>query len=501
MNTRVEEKKKIIKFPINKDWEKELSLNNLGNISNTIENYCIILRNHEKFAGKIKLNELSNTEEFNGKSVQQIDYDNIQRIVEKEYGIYSEKKLASAIRSIASENKYHPIREYLESLKWDGIKRADTAFADYFGAEPSDYNAMCIRLILFGAIERAFHPGCKFDSMVILKGAQGLGKSTFFRIMCNDNINWYLEDLKDLEKPFDYTNGKWIVEVAELSALNKTDKNRIKSYITTRSEQHRIPYERQSKAYPRQFVLIGTTNNECILDDPTGERRFPIVECAEPGNKDKIKKRILWDNQEKYEQIKYDIQQILAEVYVEYTQGKKILKVPDEFENEFKNIQTRHYYEDTDVGFIEEFLEDKKETCFEQIWREALNHKQPRDKASKSDKERITNILLNMKNWKLYDGNEQHKKRISGKEYDKFSDSYKDISYGVQKAWVWYETEEDIKKRQEEELQKKQQTNANNINMITNQNKTYQDYYAPVNKPVSTIDDLKQMGIEIKEEI
>lgn len=206
MNTQLEEKKKVIRFPIRKDWEKKLALNGQGGIANIIDNYCIILKNYEAFVGKIKLNELSNTEEFNGKTISQLDYDNVQRIIEKEYGIYNEKKIASAIRTVAAENKYHPIREYLETLKWDGIKRADTAFADYFGAEPSSYNSMCLRLVLFAAIERVFNPGCKFDNMIILKGAQGLGKSTFFRMMCNDNIEWYQEDLKDLEKPFEYTN-------------------------------------------------------------------------------------------------------------------------------------------------------------------------------------------------------------------------------------------------------------------------------------------------------
>lgn len=236
--------------------------------------------------------------------------------------------------------------------------------------------------------------------------------------------------------------GKWIVEVAELSALNKSDKNRIKSYITLTYEQHRIPYERQSKTYPRQFVLIGTTNNECILDDPTGERRFPIVECAEADKKDTIKKRILWDNDEKYNEIKYDIQQILAEIYQEYKDGKKFLKVPKEFEDKLKNVQTKYFVEDSDEGIIEEFLDGKKETCLLQIWKEALGHTQPRDKASRADKERITNILCKMPNWQLYDGNEQHKKRISGQEYDRFKEIYKEISYGPQKAWVYVEPQE-----------------------------------------------------------
>ena len=314
---------------------------------------------------------------------------------------------------------------------------------------------------------------------LFLNGAQGLGKSTFFRIMCNDNIAWYQEDLKDLEKPFDYTNGKWIVEVAELSALNKADKNKIKSYITLTYEQHRIPYERQSRAYPRQFVLIGTTNNECILDDPTGERRFPIVECAEMQHKDNIKKKIFWETTEKYNQIKYDIQQILAEVYQEYKEGKKFLKIPQKFEEEFKNIQNRYYIEDTDVGFIEEFLDGRKETCLEQIWREALKHNNPRDKMTKSDKERITNILLGMKNWKLYDGNAQHKKRISGFQTG-YDGSCREISYGVQKAWVWYETEEEIEAKKKQQLENKQNSATKVLNNLLNKNLQYKDYYKEV---------------------
>lgn len=201
-------KKTVIEFPIKQVWEKQLMLTSHGAVANTIENYCIILENHEKFKGKLKFNELSNSEEFEDKLLQQVDYDNIQRVIEKEYGIYNERKVASAIRSVAYVRKYHPVKKYLENLKWDGVKRVDTAFADYFGAKPIPYNAMCLRLMIFGAIERVYNPGCKFDSMVIIKGAQGLGKSTFFRIMCNDNIDWYQEDLKDFEKPFDYTNRK-----------------------------------------------------------------------------------------------------------------------------------------------------------------------------------------------------------------------------------------------------------------------------------------------------
>ena len=159
--------------------------------------------------------------------------------------------------------------------------------------------------------------------------------------------------------------------------------------------------------------------------------------------------------------------------------GKKFLQIPKEFEKDFENIQNRYYVEDTDVGFIEDFLADKKETCLEQLWREALGHTNPRDKATRIDKERITNILVNMKNWKLYDGNPQHKKRISGKK--KGFDGYmENVSYGVQKAWIWFENEEDLEKRKKEVENQKQQEAADVINKVLGQNKEYEDYFGKI---------------------
>lgn len=155
------------------------------------------------------------------------------------------------------------------------------------------------------------------------------------------------------------------------------------------------------------------------------------------------------------------------------------MKIPQKFEEEFKNIQNRYYIEDTDVGFIEEFLDGKKETCLEQIWREALKHNNPRDKMTKSDKERITNILLGMKNWKLYDGNAQHKKRISGFQTG-YDGSCREISYGVQKAWVWYETEEEIEAKKKQQLEDKQNSATKVLNNLLNKNLQYKDYYKEV---------------------
>ena len=199
--------KRIIKFP--EKWCEQLSINKLGNVSNTIPNFIIILKNDENLKNTLRFNEHSKRVEIKTdkgtKGLGNLDLSKIKNIIEKKYGIYNNEKLNDALEIVASEDSYHPIKEYLETLKWDGIKRIDTAFADYFGAKPSKYNAMCMRLILLGAIERIYEPGCKFDCMVILKGAQGLGKSTFFRYVCGQD-KFYQGNFKDIDKSFELTN-------------------------------------------------------------------------------------------------------------------------------------------------------------------------------------------------------------------------------------------------------------------------------------------------------
>ena len=150
-------------------WQKRLAttLSSKGEIKvkETIDNFCIILENLYK--NTIFFNKLSKRVELLTKSgtkrpIETSDYDEIQRKIEKDFGIYDIKKTFSAIRTIAKKNSYHPIIDYLNSLKWDGINRIDTAFSTYLGAneENNEYNGMCLRLFLFGAIERVFTPRC-----------------------------------------------------------------------------------------------------------------------------------------------------------------------------------------------------------------------------------------------------------------------------------------------------------------------------------------------------
>ena len=348
---------------LDKYWDKKLSRTENGNIAKTIDNFCTILEN--EYNGKILYNELANMVETEKKKpFETVDYDKIQREIEKKFGIYDIKKLNSAIRIVAENHNYHPVKEYLENLKWDGISRIETCMEEYLGTreEEREYNAMCLRLFLFGAIERALNPGAKFDYMLIINGAQGIGKSSFFKIMCGENLSFYQENFNNFEKAFEYTNGKWIVEIAELNAFSKTDINFLKTYITTSSETYRIPYEPMPKQYLRQFVLFGTTNeSNFIPDDPTGERRFVVIEAANDARKKNIKKKIY--SSESF----YDLKQVLAEVYKEYKDGKKFLEIPEEYREQVSIKNKEFKYDDGLTGMIEQYLSNKTECCVQNI--------------------------------------------------------------------------------------------------------------------------------------
>lgn len=438
--------KKILDF--DKNWDKRLSVNNSGNYAKTIDNFCTILE-HE-YSNQIFSNELSKQVELNKKNMEIVDYDKIQRNIEKDFGIYDTKKFMSAIRIVAENNNYHPVKEYLENLKWDGVNRIESILEEYLGTseEEREYNAMALRLFLFGAIKRVLKPGCKFDYMMIVNGTQGIGKSTFFKIMCGEHPEFYQEDFGEFEKAFEYTNGKWIVEIGELNALKKADMNFLKKYITDTTETHRIPYEPIARDYARQFVLYGTTNDSSFIpDDPTGGRRWIIIEAAD--NKSKIKKSMFT------EEGRYEIQQVLAEIYKEYKDGKSFVTVPKEWEDKVLIKNKQYRYDDGLEGIIENYLEDKDFCCTHEVYSEAiqqLNYV----KWSKTVSLKIQEIIIRLPGWRKYTGSKDNRK------------SFK--KYGKQLAFENYGKKERIeenKRKAKENYEKRiKQENNENINKI-----------------------------------
>ncbi|MGN1225123.1 MAG: VapE domain-containing protein, partial [Ruminococcus sp.] len=213
------------------------------------------------------------------------------------------------------ERAYHPIQEYLEHLPdWDGVPRVDTLLIDYFGAEDSPYTRTVMRKTLIAAVARIYRPGTKFDSVLILNGPQGIGKSTFFYKLAGD---WFsdslsITDMKDKSGP-EKLQGYWILELGELAGMRKTDVEIVKSFLSRVDDKYRASYGVSVESHPRQCVIVGSTNAENgFLRDITGNRRFWPVRMT--GNS--VKKA--------WQMTTEDVQQIWAETLVYYRTGEKL---------------------------------------------------------------------------------------------------------------------------------------------------------------------------------
>lgn len=180
----------------------------------------------------------------------------------------------------AKENSFHPVRDYLLGLKWDGTNRLDGFLIKHFGAEDTAYVRAVGRKWLVSAVARVEKPGCKVDTMVILEGEQGKGKSRSARILAGES--WFTDELdvigtKDASLQL---QGVWFVELAELDALNRSETSKIKAFMSKSDDRFRPPYGRASQRFPRQCVFVGTVNHGDYLRDETGGRRFWPVKCG-----------------------------------------------------------------------------------------------------------------------------------------------------------------------------------------------------------------------------
>lgn len=188
-------------------------------------------------------------------------------------------KLANALALIGERRAYHPVRGYLDGLQWDGVPRLDTWLIEHAGAADTKLNRAFSRKMLCAAVRRARQPGCKFDHISVLQGAQDLGKSSLIRALC-PNPAWFTDQAKvgaDAKETIERTAGAWIVELAELDGLGKREANAVKSFATTVTDKARPAYGRYPVERHRQFVLFGTTNETSFLNDQTGNRRWWIV--------------------------------------------------------------------------------------------------------------------------------------------------------------------------------------------------------------------------------
>lgn len=180
-----------------------------------------------------------------------------------------------AVRRIAYRNRFHPVREYLYGLEWDGKERASTWLRDHLGAEaPEPYLSAVSRKVLVALVARILDPGCKFDQVLILEGFQGRGKSTALRHLIGNA--WFSDahiDIKDKDAVLLLQN-RWLLELGELSGMRKADVDALKEFISRQTDRIRVPYGKLPEDFPRQCIFIGTTNRDEFLKDETGNRRY-----------------------------------------------------------------------------------------------------------------------------------------------------------------------------------------------------------------------------------
>ena len=290
---------------------------------------------------------------------------------EENYGLTIEKKIQDAVMVIANENRYHPVRDFLNALQWDGIERIRYCLHRFLGADADDYTCEAMRLFLLGAISRAFRPGCKFEIMLCLVGGQGAGKSSFFRLLAVQD-DWFSDNLKKLddENVYRKMQGHWLIEMSEMIATaNAKSIEEIKSFLSRQKETYKVPYETHPADRKRQCVFCGTSNTLDFLPlDRTGNRRFvPVMvhpELAEI--------HILDDEPA----ARAYLIQVWAEAMEIYRSGNFKLRFSPAM-NEYLKVHQRDFMpEDTKAGQIIEYLEKCSDNmvCSKQLFREALGH-------------------------------------------------------------------------------------------------------------------------------
>ena len=335
-------------------WAAKLDLDSKGNIVNSIKNVVTILNHDPRLKGRLGFNEFANRALIIGKlpwnseigsDWKDADDSGLRLYLESTYNITQIKKIDDALKILFDSCTFHPVRDYLKSLSWDGKSRVDTLLVDYLGAEDTMYTRMVTKKWVCGAVARILRPGIKFDHMLVLTGPQGAQKSSFFRILAKD---WFTDSIQDVEgnQAVEKLMNSWIVEFGELQAFSRSESNAIKRFITSQEDRTRLAFDRRSSYLKRQCVFAGTTNKSEFLKDETGNRRFWPVEIKREGRTKDV-----------FEDLEKDRDQIWAEAVFLWKNKKVNIYLTEEEEGLARIEQEAHREVNEKEGLIVKYLD------------------------------------------------------------------------------------------------------------------------------------------------
>lgn len=338
----------------NDEWKAELEYTKSGKLLCNIANIILILENDPALAGHIVHDLFTGMDSakdglpWNKNANQWTDTDdaNLRVWLEKHYDITGKEKIADALTAVLTRHSYHPIRDYLSGLTWDGVPRLDRIIIDYMGAEDSELNRAMSRKHFVAAVARVFNPGCKYDYCLIMSGAEGIGKSTLLRVMGG---RWFNDSITTLEgkEGMEQLRRAWVVELGELSSIKRSDVEQVKAHLSKQVDIYRAAYARRVLEHPRQCVFCGTTNEALFLKGDTGNRRFWVIPVVA-----ELRKYRDWS-----EAIRRDRDQLWAEAVHYYKQGEP-LYLSEELEAQAKQRQ-QDFNDDNDdpiVAMLDKYL-------------------------------------------------------------------------------------------------------------------------------------------------
>lgn len=339
------------------EWKADLEYSKSGKLQCTIGNIILILENDPALRGHIVHDLFAGYDgvvgglPWNKNATQWTDTDdaNLRVWLEKNYDITGKEKIADALTAVLTRRSYHPIRDYLNGLTWDGTPRLERLIIDYIGAEDTELNRVMTRKHFTAAVTRVFKPGCKYDYCLVMTGPEGAGKSTLLNKMGGQ---WFNDSITTTEgkEGMDQLRRAWIIEMGELASIKRSDVESIKAYLSKRVDIYRAAYARRTAEHPRQCIFCGTTNEALFLKGDNGNRRFWII-AVDPT----LRKYTAWQDA-----IDRDRDQLWAEAVHYYKQGEK-LYLDDRLEAQAKQRQAEYNddHDDPLADMLLNFLDAK----------------------------------------------------------------------------------------------------------------------------------------------